>query len=255
MRVVESEPPAAGIVTARLSAVFLLCPALLSAQAIAGRVLDATDSAGVAGVRVEAAGRETRTDALGRFRLGVPPGRHDLTVRMLGYAAFSRIVEAAEGETVAADVFLVRVPRLLSTMVVHGQAVRVPSGFEDVYRRAQMGSGSLLTREQIDSLDPRDVAAVLNRMPALRVSANRESPTRLSTPRCSVMVPGANVNGLPVALYFNGVPLNRPESINEILDHLSPSSIQAIELYNGPSTVPPNFQPACAAVAIWTRAR
>jgi hypothetical protein len=44
-------------------------------------------------------------------------------------------------------------------------------------------------------------------------------------------------------------------SVNEVLDHMAPSSIQAVEMYNGPTSVPPNFQPACAVVAIWTRAR
>lgn len=236
-------------------ALCLLSPAALGAQVITGRVLDATDSAGVAGVRVEVSGHETRTDAAGRYRVSVPPGRHEVSVRMLGYAARAEIVEIADGATVTHDVFLARVARLLSTMVVHGQAMRVPSGFEDVYRRAQMSNGTLVTREQIDSLNPRDVAAVLNRLAPLRVSANRDAPDRLSTPRCGPMIPGAPVAGRSVVLYLNGVPLTAALSVNEVLDHLAPGNVQAIEMYNGSASVPPTFQPACAAVAIWTRAR
>ena len=102
-------------------------------------------------------------------------------------------------------------------------------------------------REQIDSLNPRDIAALLNYMPQLRVSPNRDRQNRLSTPRCPSM------GGRQLRLWFNGVPIDDTMAINEILDHTAPSMIQAVEVYNGATNVPPNFQPACGAVLIWTR--
>jgi hypothetical protein len=233
----------------------VLVPGALGAQTITGRVFDASDSAAVGGVRIEAGGRGVRTEGTGTYRLDAYPGRVAVSLRMLGYAALDDTVELAAGETVSRNYFLTRVPRLLSTMVVHGRAVRVPSGFESVYRRAQASNGHLLTREQIDSMNPRDVAIVLNQIPHLRVSANRDAASRLSTGRCGPMIPGSADAGHSVVLILNGTRLTHVHSVNEVLDHMAPSSIQAVEMYNGPTSVPPNFQPACAVVAIWTRAR
>jgi len=101
--------------------------------------------------------------------------------------------------------------------------------------------------------DARDVTGLLHEVPFVHVNPNEEAPIRVETSRCRNMMPGQNVSGQLVAIYFNGVPLTDATSLNEILGHLPPSSIQAIEVYNGATTVPPIFQPACGAIAIWTR--
>jgi hypothetical protein len=67
------------------------------------------------------------------------------------------------------------------------------------------------------------------------------------------MLPGSGASGQSVAVFFNGIPVTDTMTLNEVLQHLAPSSIQAVEAYNGSTTVPPVFQPACAAIAIWTR--
>jgi hypothetical protein len=225
------------------------------AQTFVGRVLDGTDSLVVSGAQVQVDNaRSNRSNGLGQFRIaGFPQGRREIRVRMLGYAALTDTVDFAEGQTVTRDLYLTRVPRLLSQMVVKGKSVRVPAGFEDVYRRAGSSHGSFLTRETIDSLNARDVAGLLNEVPFIRVSANRDMPDRLSTSRCLPMIPGAPSSGRLVALFFNGVPITGAQAVNEILDHLAPSTIQAVEVYNGPTNVPPSFKPSCGAVAIWTR--
>lgn len=225
------------------------------AQVIAGRVLDRTDSLVVSGAQIHLDGRgRIRSDGHGQFRLAeISPGRHEISIRMLGYTAFADSVDLAEGRTMTADIFLTRVPRLLSQMVVKGRSLRVPTGFEDVYRRAASSTGSFLTREQIDSLNPRDVAGLLHEVPFVHVNPNTEAPIRVETSRCRNMLPGQNVSGQLVAIYFNGVPMTDATSLNEVLSHLAPSSIQAVEVYNGPTSVPQIFQPACGAIAIWTR--
>jgi len=204
---------------------------------------------------VESGEHKSRSDGFGRYRLVLPPGLHVVSIRMLGYAALDDTVAVSDGQPATRNLYLVRVPRLLSTMVVQGKAVRVPSGFEDVYRRARMNHGTFVTAEQIDSINPRDVAALLNRMSPVRVNPNRNDPARLSTPRCSPMTPGAPSEAQSVVLLLNGAPLRNNLSINEVLDYMAPSNIQAVEMYNGPTNVPATFQPACAVVAIWTRAR
>ena len=227
----------------------------IAAQTFTGRVIDRTDSLVVSSALIRIDGsRATRSDGRGEFRiLGLAPGRHEVSIRMLGYAAMADSVDFPDGQTVTRDIYLTRVPRLLSQMVVKGRSVRVPTGFEDVYRRAASSAGSFLTREQIDSINPRDVIGILHEVPFVHVNPNPEAPIRVETSRCRNMLPGQNVSGQLVALYFNGAPMSDTMSLNEILSHLAPSSIQAIEVYNGSTTVPPIFQPACGAIAIWTR--
>ena len=67
------------------------------------------------------------------------------------------------------------------------------------------------------------------------------------------MVPGESVNGQTVQVFFNGSPVTEASWLDEILNHVAPSMFQAVEVYNGSTSVPPVFQPACGVIAIWTR--
>ena len=233
----------------------LLLATSTEAQTFTGRVVDATDSLIVSGAQIRVDGaRSARSDGFGAFKIsGIAPGRHAVEVRMLGYSLYSDSLDFAEGLTITRDLYLTRVPRLLQQMVVKGRSMRVPRGFESVYQRGASGAGAFLTREQIDSLNPRDVVGLLHEVPFIHINANEAAPDRLTTTRCRGMLPGTSVSGQMIAVYFNGVPITDSTSLEEILKHLSPSSIQAVEVYNGSTTVPPIFQPACGAVAIWTR--
>ena len=227
----------------------------VSAQTLTGRVLDATDSLVVGGAQVRVEGsRALRADGHGRYSIsGIEPGRRAVSIRMLGYAAVDDTIEVGSGETITRDYYLVRIPRLLSTLVVKGRSFRVPSGFEAVYRRGASGAGAFVTREQIDSMNPRDVAGLLHEVPFVHVNPRENAPNALSTSRCRGMLSGSAPSGRMVQVFLNGTPVSTGPGVEEILRHLSPSMIQAVEVYNGPTTVPQNFQPACAVIAIWTR--
>lgn len=229
-------------------AALLIGPATAGAQTLTGRIFDATDSAVVSGAEVRVTGaRRTRSNGLGEFQVsGLGDGRNELTVRMLGYDPFTDTVDVVAGENLRRDVYLVRVPHLLSQVTVKDRSLRVPSGFEDVYRRADMSNGILITREQIDSMNPRNVAGLVNQVGMFRVSARGGV---VSSSRCQTAVGG----GRAVTLYLNGLPLGNGFAVNELLEHLAPSSIQAVEFYNGGPSVPATFQPACGVVAVWTR--
>lgn len=240
---------------ARALAMAALGGSPLTAQTLAGRVLDASDSGAVSGAEVQVTGmRSVRADGRGAFRFGdVAAGTHRITVRMLGYAPLTDTVTIAAGQTIERTLRLARVPQLLKQMVVKGRSLRVPAGYEDIYRRANTTNGTFVTHEQIDSINPRDVAGLLNFTSPVRSSPNRDAPDRLRSIRCQSFVPGTNVSGRAVTLFLNGTPLNDTTAINEVLDHMHPAMIQAVEVYNGPTSVPAMYQPACAVIAIWTR--
>lgn len=236
----------------RLVAVVALSPAVVAAQArdtmavIEGHVRDAVDSGAVAYAEVRVGDRFVRSDGLGKYRLIVPPGEHEIIYRILGYSPTQLQLPFAPGELVKWDIYLERVPQLLTSMEVRGRSVRMPSGFETVYKRAARGLGSFITREQIDSLAPNDLLGVLRRanVPFVRVERNVSNEVMLVTQRCR-----------SVQLLFNGTPITHASTVTEIMEKTSPGWVQAIEVYDSRATMPPEFLPHCGVVAIWTRTR
>lgn len=238
----------------RLAIALAFVPGLAPAQArdtmavLHGYVRDAVDSGAVAYAEVRLGnGTATRADGHGRYRItGIRPGDHEVTYRMLGYNAMQLQVALDPGLTLTSDVYLVRVPRLLTAMDVKGKSLRVPSGFESVYRRAARGQGHFVTREQIDSLNPRDIMGALNHFtPARRAYTGNGKFNRIESQRCEEF-----------KIFLNGTPINANQmAVEEVLYSTPPGWIQAIEVYDSRVRMPVEFQPACGAVAIWTRTR
>ena len=238
----------------RLAIALAVIPGLVSAQArdtlavIQGYVRDAVDSGAVAYAEVRLGnGSFTRADGHGRYRItAIQPGDHEVTYRMLGYNAVQLRVALDPGLTLTSDVYLVRVPRLLTAMEVKGRNLRVPSGFESVYRRAARGQGHFVTREQIDSLNPRDIMGTLHHFtPARRAYTGNGKFNRIESQRCEEF-----------KIFLNGTPINANHvAVEDVLYSTPPGWIQAIEVYDSRARMPVEFQPACGAVAIWTRTR
>lgn len=236
----------------RLVALFAFPPAIVSAQSrdsmavLEGHVRDAVDSGAVAYAEVRLGDRFVRSDGLGKYRLVVPPGEHEITYRLLGYSPAQLQLGFSAGETVRWDIYLDRVPRLLTSMEVRGRNVRVPAGFETVYKRAARGLGSFVTKEQIDSLPASNIMSVLRQanVPFIRAERNVSDQIMLVTQRCR-----------SVQLLLNGTPINYAATVTEILEKTPPGWVQAIEVYDSRASMPPEFLPNCGVVAIWTRPR
>jgi hypothetical protein len=232
--------------------VVALSPALAAAQSrdsmavIEGHVRDAVDSGAVALAEVRVGERFVRSDGLGKYRLTVPPGEHEIVYRILGYAPTQLQLPFAPGETVRWDIYLDRVPQLLTSMEVRGKSVRVPAGYETVYKRAARGLGSFITKERIDSLAANNIMAVLREanVPFIRAERNVSDQIMLVTQRCR-----------SVQLLFNGTPITYASAITDIMEKTPPGWVQAIEVYDSRATMPLEFLPNCGVVAIWTRPR
>jgi hypothetical protein len=214
-----------------------------------GYVRDAVDSGAVAyaEVRVDNGSQYTRADGYGRYRLaGITPGEHAITYRLLGYAAIQLRETFVPGATVTRDLYLARMPRLLTAMDVKGRNLRVPAGFETVYRRAARGQGYFVTREQIDSLNPRDIVGVLNHFTSARTGyTGRGKFNRIESQRCEEF-----------AIFLNGTPITgNHDAVEDLLTSTPPGWVQAVEVYDSRARIPVELQPACGVVAIWTRAR
>jgi hypothetical protein len=115
-----------------------------------------------------------RAAANGELRSGaLAPGDHLLTVRRLGHSPSIQTVTLAPGDPLEMQVFLERLPQLMSEVVVRGRTLRVPTKFVDVLRRAASGWGTVFTRE--DFANATDVKNVLWR-PATMGSPSRGAP-------------------------------------------------------------------------------
>lgn len=127
---------------------------------IAGRVLHARTGAPVAGasVRIRDIGIGTLADSLGRYRLAdVPPGRHTLVARRLGFAANEVTVRVPVGGTVNRDIPLGQSPlqmeELQVTAELGGRA------------RGELGTASVIEDQAIENQTAASLSGVLELIP------------------------------------------------------------------------------------------
>jgi len=245
----------------------LLLPAAAIAQhadstaTLIGRVRDEVDSGAVAHATINVLGTSlvVTPDGKGQFRIdGIRPGTRELVIRALGYAKLIESDEFQGTGVIHRDYYMQRVPHVLTEMVVQGRAMRVPHGMEEIYRRGARGWGTFITREQIDSLDPIDIKAMLATIPG--VYANDRG---IAFQRCPAFwQPQLWIDGQRVTRFKRQAEKDRntlgptpdPYFLNEQLTGLLPRQIQAMEVYTSNSSTPAEFMDGsgCGTIAIWT---
>ncbi len=239
-----------------LAVAVLVLPSLLHAQhpdsmvTLTGRVVDATDSGGIAQAILTVAGSDihARSDGWGYYTLrGVRRGAREIVVQALGYAKLTQSVDVLLPGKLNDDFFMMRVPHVLTQMVIEGRSMRVPRGFEEVYRRGALGFGYLITREQIDSINPMDLKTMLDMLPGVRTNDRGVYFPMCSLPQ--LWVDGTNMTRMDrtVSDYTN--------TINDFLHYMAPNEVQAMEVYKSHVTVPAEFLTGnpCGVIAIWTK--
>ena len=232
-----------------------------SSATLVGRILDATDSGPVANAGIHIAGTElvARSDGRGRFRLsGIPGGRREIEARYFRYSPTKDTVMFVAGDSLRLDIYLKRLPQMLSELVIHGRGYRVPHGFESVYERGARGWGTFITREQIDSVAPKDVKTMFEGIKGVFV--NQEG---VYFNRC---YGNPAMWGEYAEVWFDGQRITNfesshgdprdPRMMNSFLETLPPTEIQAIEVYTSSVNIPAEFTAGgspCAVIAIWRK--
>lgn len=244
-------------------------PAIAAAQqsdstvTLLGRVADGVDSGAVANATVNIVGSAyvVRTNGWGYFRIdGVHPGSRELVIRALGYARLTQSIDVVAGAKPERDFYMMRVPHVLSEMVVNGRAMRVPRGFEEIYRRGARGWGAFITREQIDSINPVDLKTMLATIPG--VATNDYGVFFQRCPPSwppQLWIDGQRVTrfkkmATPASYRIGGEDPD-PYFFNELLTGILPTQVQAVEVYTSTSSTPAEFsdQSGCGVVAVWTK--
>lgn len=230
---------------------------------IVGSVTDSSSLMPIeaADVSVDSLRIRVSTNLLGRYRLQVPPGRHTVTVRRIGYKAASLGVEVADSSVAELDIALVPVPTRLKEIIATATGPQ---------RRYELGNAiATINADSIVATQPvRSLTDLLEtRVPGLtatHTSGAPGDPTRLrlrglnSVTRSNdpiVIVDGVRIysdqsdvlrgGNLAVVNGYDGKPITgRPNAgenvidkvaVRSPLDQIDPHSVERIEVFKGPS--------------------
>ncbi len=230
-------------------------PAMARAQDLQSRasivVAFVTDSSGrpLEGAEVEVVGTSLRgnTDGQGRVALlAVPAGKAVLRVRRLGFAEQKISISVTPGTLDEGRYKLLPVAANLRDVTVRASQLKperyAKTGrFDDFYRRRSEAYGTFLTREDIDARAAQKPEDLVRMVPGVRIRYRGMTPY-IQFLRCE-----------SVNVYIDGI---RSHDGFRDFTSLSPLDIEAMEVYHGIATVPPEFSPEpndCAAIVVWTR--
>ena len=208
-----------------------------------------TTGAGIAGAELTVAGTNIRgyTDDDGHLQLGpVAPGPARLTIRRLGFRPTSVDLTVDASRATVETVRLVEIAHRLDVITVRGTIHAYGSRMLGFYERRSQGFGHFFTRSQIQDINPSHLTDLFRRIPGMALASTNVIQN-------AVRMRGAR--DCPPLLWLDGSPAAAAEYD---LDTIDPESVEAMEVYSGPSEVPVQFQPpmdvqACGAIVIWTR--
>jgi hypothetical protein len=259
----------------------LVCSSALPAQVarISGQVIDARGPVSAAELRlqrdagaVDAEHPSARSDSLGHFSFtGVALGRWVLSIRKLGYAPFTDSI-ALTGDTVL-TIHLDSAAQALAPVLVRddrGVPARygTSSRLHEFYIRRDRGVGHFLAREDLERLIGGRLSDALRTVAGARVRIAINGDVTLNFARCagsrlSTAAGSGNLQSLShprqpdstsnVALYVDGMRVTDGMA-SEMMGALRLKEIEAVEIYRGPTELPPiAVGSACAAVFVWMR--
>ncbi len=212
---------------------------------VSGRVLAQGSLVPVGGARIVLGEAHVRTtDQGGRFQFaGISSGPYRLRASAIGHEPLFTDIVVRSGETVEVEFELVPSATALPEVVIEGNEPRVAPGLREFERRRLAGGpGVFLTRALIESRNVRELSDLFRSVPGVRVEcrgSGGQCQIRMRRERC-----------LPF-FYLNG---NRADPT--VIDFVAPGEIEGIEVYRGPSEIPPELNTrfaACGVVVIWLR--
>lgn len=214
---------------------------------ISGAVRDSTGAA-IVGAEITLQGGSLRaeTDDRGQFLLAkVPAGQLQLQVRRIGFRPDTVQLMVMAGQTVPLTVTVQRLAVELRPVVVYGRQ-GLKGHMAGFYARKDRGMGRFITREEIEKRNPANLTDMFRMVAGAQVSQRGAG-------RSIIRFRGLSC---PPLAWLDGQPLFAGEFD---LDALSPRSLEGIEIYSGPSSVPTEFlgtrsiSSSCGTIVLWSR--
>jgi hypothetical protein len=206
-----------------------------------GSVRD-TSGAPVALARLTGGGQLAFSDSAGIFRFAaLPSGAVVVRVRRLGFEPADTLLQLGAAVPDSLHFVMAALPIELTGITA---SAHVLAEFE---RHRRGGAGYFFDRAQIEDTRALRLSEVLRRAPGIRVFSDRAGRPQLRVGRTLAgpdCPPDFWVDGMRVQfLQVDDIPL---------------IEIEAVELYHGPATLPPEYntrfgRPACGTVVIWSR--
>lgn len=253
-----------------------LAPDRAGAQSVLrGVVRSDSSSRRLLGARIalEPLGRSAESDGQGRYGfVALPPGRYTASAQAIGHRPVRFEVEVGPADTLEVDIRLTAVAVRLPDLESRAAAVPYRSGkMEELERRRQMGLGRFLTRADLRGKESLSLSNVLRVITGVRLvvrpwncgggfavatgrggGASQDVQLYCPADRNAMFPPACYLS-----VYLDGARIwawDQPDPPN--IDDFLTGSLEGIEVYRGPSELPPQFQSTgtpCGAILLWTR--
>lgn len=209
--------------------------------------------------------RIARTDSAGLFVFrNLSPGTYHVVIRHPQYHPLDGTVRLADGDSI--DYHVPRMRRLatvLDTMRVRESGVG-PWWQSDFERRKSQEHGSFITRETVDERVTWSLPNIIaSKATGVKVVQRHCGPTFCGWAVASSRPASCLRSGCSplcfLAVFLDGQPIFLPSaggSDGIDLTTILPSDVAAVEIYDGPASIPPVFNvtgSACGVVALWSR--
>jgi hypothetical protein len=184
-------------------------------------------------------------DSTGRFLLAnLAPGTTNVLFRRLGFTPKRVAVTLVDGRLDSMNVVLTVLPFELAGITTEASTIGRMAEFE---RHRATGHGVYLDRLELEKRRTPRLTDVLRRIPGVRVVTDRAGRQLVRMGRSSMG------RDCPPEFWIDGV---RAQFLGA--DDVPVSDIEALEIYRGPSGLPPEFNSRftnaqCGAIIIWTR--
>jgi hypothetical protein len=228
-------------------------PTLVPAPAITaaprGLVGLIRDSAGnripLAEVRARGNVLVARSDDSGRFNVvQMPAGARGVYVRRLGFTPTRMLITPSAGTTDSIVVILVAVATSLPSVLAMERRDSISkSVLAEFWARRARGFGKFVTRDDIERRGGMRFTDLVRAVPSVRVlHMHGRSELRFTQSR---------IRDCPPQYWVDGIPIQHGSA-----DEFTPDNVEAIELYSGPATTPPQFVTrgmTCGTIIVWSR--
>lgn len=255
------------LLAASIAAALCLARPASAQMILEGRVLDNVSERPLAEARVVLLNRYGRfvdratTNAKGWFRFQRKDhGLYRIEASAVGYlqATSPPLWMSMDSDSTVVEIRLAAAAVLLAPLEI---VALTPSTTSPVlanmeFRRTH-GFGTQITREQIEERHPVNVTDILLELPGIYASRGGLGPNsrKLYMARALLGVGGGDC---PVQVFIDGMQATRsdPDGDLSIDDMVNPLDVEAIEVFRGLGSIPPEFlttDARCGVIAIWTR--